>query len=120
MFCHPSTLQTHPDHFNQVLSYTTDMVKDWKSNFEVSTAIGQFEAVLAGVGIGILHDFMVQRHPDLHRLFSQRSINRSYWMVWHENLPAVRRIQASDLIQTLVSKEHDVFVAPTKSRSRDP
>ena len=40
------------------LNYAREFLRDWRSSIEISTAIGQFEAVRAGVGIGICHDFM--------------------------------------------------------------
>ena len=76
----------------------------------ISTAIGQFEAVRAGVGIGILHDFMVAGYPDLVRLFPDQSVRRSYWIVWHENLRVARRVKAViDLLDRIARDERDLF-----------
>lgn len=91
------------------LNYTREFSKDWQSDIEVSTAIGQFEAVRAGAGIGICHDFMAAG-TDLVRLFPELSVTRSYWIVWHENLRVARRVQAvADKLDQIVKEERHLF-----------
>jgi len=93
------------------LNYTREFARDWQSNIEVSTAIGQFEAVRAGAGIGICHDFMASGDRDLVRLFADLSVTRSYWIVWHENLRVARRVQAvAKLLDQIVRNERHLFV----------
>ena len=94
------------------LNYTGDFLRDWQSDVAVSTAIGQFEAVRAGVGIGILHDFMAVEEPGLVRLFPNISVKRSYWMVWHENMRVARRVKAViDMLDAIVREQRSQFVA---------
>ena len=92
------------------LNYAREFVRDWTSDIEVSTAIGQFEAVRAGAGIGICHDFMASGVPELVRLFPEKSVTRSYWIVWHENLRVARRVQAvADLLDRIVREDRHLF-----------
>ena len=101
---HPASLGDLRDHdlvgyvddlvYTPELNYAQDILKDWQSTVSVATAIGQFEAVRSGAGIGVLHDFMAAGHDDLVLLLPQVRIVRSYWTVWHENLRAARRVQA--------------------------
>ena len=92
------------------LNYTQDILRDWTSVIEVSTAIGQFEAVRAGTGIGILHDFMARGDETLTRLFPEKSAKRSYWIAWHENLRAAPRVQAVvGLLADIVREERALF-----------
>ena len=71
----------------------------------------QFEAVRAGAGIGICHDFMTAR-TELIRLFPELSVTRSYWTVWHENLRVARRVQVfADLLDKIVKEDRDLFRA---------
>ncbi|WP_299651285.1 LysR family transcriptional regulator [uncultured Jannaschia sp.] len=92
------------------LNYAADMLRDWRSTIEVSTAIGQFEAVRSGAGIGILHDFMAAACPDLVRLFPEQSVTRTYWTVWHENMRVARRVQAVvELLDTITREERHLF-----------
>lgn len=93
------------------LNYVREFARDWQSDIEVSTAIGQFEAVRAGAGIGICHDFMAAQDPDLVRLLPTLRAQRSYWMVWHENQRVTRRVQAvADLLVDLVEPQRALFV----------
>lgn len=92
------------------LNYMREFLRDWQSDIAVSTAIGQFEAVRAGGGIGILHDFMAAGEPSLVRLFPELEVTRSYWIVWHENLRVARRVQAvADMLDRIVREERRLF-----------
>ena len=88
------------------LSYASEFIRGWRSDIEVSTAIGQFEAVRSGAGIGICHDFMIAENPDLVRLFPDKSVTRSYWLVWHENQAVARRVRAVVEVLDEIAKEH--------------
>ena len=74
------------------LNYAEEFWAGWRSDIEISTATGQLEAVRAGAGVGALHDFMAAGDSSLVRLFPERSVTRSYWAVWHENLASSRKI----------------------------
>ena len=94
------------------LNYAQEFLRDWQSDIEISTAVGQFEAVSASGGIGICHDFMAAGKPDLVNLFPQLSVMRSYWIVWHENLRVARRVQAVvHMLDQMVREERTLFVA---------
>lgn len=92
------------------LNYTPDFMRGWRSSIEVSTAIGQFEVVRSGAGVGILHDFLAVREPGLVRLFPDIGVTRTYWMVWHENMRVARRVQAVvELLAGIVREERNLF-----------
>ena len=96
--------------YTPALNYAREFTRDWRSDIEVSTAIGQFEAVRAGAGIGICHDFMTSGAVGLVRLFPDLSVTRNYWVVWHENLRVARRVQAvADLLDRIVREERCLF-----------
>ena len=73
------------------LNYAPEFLRGWRSTIEVSTALGQIEAVRSGAGIGVLHDFMAAAHPELVRLFPEQTASRAYWTVWHENMRVAYR-----------------------------
>ncbi|MGQ7847076.1 LysR family transcriptional regulator [Granulosicoccus sp. 3-233] len=80
--------------FSSELEYNKQIYSSWRSAIEISGVIGQFEAVRAGAGIGVLHDFMAARDPSLIPVLPDDStLSRSYWMVWHESLKNSRRVQ---------------------------
>ena len=118
----PETLADLKDHtlvgyvedliYTPELNYAPDFLRGWRSMIEVSTAIGQFETVRSGAGIGILHDFMAAGQPALVRLFPERTVARTYWTVWHENMRVARRVQAAvELLDQLVREERHLFRA---------
>lgn len=75
------------------LNYAADICRDWKPAFEVSSALGQVEAVRAGAGIGILHSFIASAHPELVPVLAEKVIHRAYWLSYHESVRSLRRIQ---------------------------
>ncbi|HAT86829.1 MAG TPA: LysR family transcriptional regulator, partial [Rhizobiales bacterium] len=96
--------------FSQSLNYSAEMMKGERTQFECASALGQTEAVKAGLGIGILHGFMAREDPDLVEILPQRSIQRAYWAVYHESTRRLGRITAvSDYIYRLVEQEKHIF-----------
>ncbi len=80
--------------FSSELEYNKQIFSNWRSTIEISGVIGQFEAVRAGAGIGVLHDFMASKERSLIPVLPNEStLSRSYWMVWHESLKNSRRVQ---------------------------
>lgn len=95
---------------NPSLAYAAEISRDWKPDFEVSSALGQVEAVRAGAGIGILHAFIARADPDLVPLFPDRTIRRAYWLTYHDSARTLRRMTAvSALISELVENEKSLF-----------
>lgn len=93
------------------LNYATSVLKDWRSAVEVATAMGQLEAVRAGAGIGVLHDFMARGVGELVMLFPEVRIERTYWTVWHENLASARRVQVVvDFLHKTARAEREAFI----------
>ncbi|MEM8570390.1 MAG: LysR family transcriptional regulator [Pseudomonadota bacterium] len=96
--------------YTSELNYAREIARDWRSDIEISTAIGQFEAIRAGVGIGICHDFMASAAPELRRLLPERRATRAYWIVWHENLQVARRVQVVvEMLGRIVREERSIF-----------
>jgi DNA-binding transcriptional LysR family regulator len=93
------------------LNYASEFLRAWRSHFEISSAIGQVEAVRAGAGIGVLHDYLARRDPELvHVLPAHRAV-RSYWTAIHENLRDVARVRAAaDFLTESVHEAQADFV----------
>ena len=84
------------------LNYAIDFHRGWRSSVEITSAIGQVEAVRAGAGIGALHDYLAEG-PGLAPVLPELSVVRSYWLAMHENLRDVARVRvaAEFLIDTV-------------------
>ncbi len=98
--------------FSPSLNFTGEVMRDWDAGFEISSAIGQTEAVKAGAGVGILHDYVARQHPELVRIMPEFTIRRSYWTTYHETSRDLLRLRTVvDYIRELVAAEHTIFVA---------
>jgi DNA-binding transcriptional LysR family regulator len=96
--------------FAPTLNYNDEILKNWASTLEVSSAVGQFEAVRSGFGIGVLHDFMVRSSDKLVRLFPTPTLSRTYWTVWHESMGNTKNIRVvSDFLADLARDHKDRF-----------
>lgn len=93
------------------LDYGPEIMPDWQASFAVSSALGQLEAVRSGAGIGILHTFIARSHDDLVPVPVAPPIRRAYWLVYHETVRPLRRVQAvSSFIAAAVEAERASFV----------
>ncbi|MCG8271948.1 LysR family transcriptional regulator [Aquamicrobium sp. NLF2-7] len=92
------------------LDYEAEFSPDWRSAFAISSALGQAEAVRAGAGIGILHTFIARSMPELVPVEVIPPIRRSYWLVYHETVRPLRRVQAAaSFITRVVERERALF-----------
>lgn len=92
------------------LDYAAEFSPTWNASFAVSSALGQVEAVRAGAGIGILHAFIARAMPDLVPVQAVAPIRRAYWLVYHESVRPMRRIQTvAAFIAAIVERERALF-----------
>ncbi len=84
--------------YASALDYSAVLVRHAGRHFRCASVMGQMEAVRAGTGIGVLHDFTVpppSSQPaghDLLRIMPQTAFLRSYHLLAHADTHAVRRI----------------------------
>jgi DNA-binding transcriptional LysR family regulator len=97
--------------FSPSLAYAQEFSSDWDAAFSISSALGQVEAVRSGAGIGILHAFIARSLPDLVPVRAAKPIRRAYWLVYHESVRTLRRIQAvAGFITRAVEAEKQLFL----------
>lgn len=97
--------------FTPELNYTSEILRGWRSDIEISSVLGQFEAVRAGAGIGVLHDFMAVPDKELVSLLPEISVQRSYWTVFHESMKNTKRVTAvAQFLDHLVSHNKSIFL----------
>src|SRR3954451_2594181 len=63
-----------------------------KRRYECGSVVAQLEAVRAGHGIGILHDYAAAKYPELVRLLPDIRFTRSYWLLSHPDTHETRRV----------------------------
>lgn len=92
------------------LAYASEISRDFRPRFAVSSALGQTEAVRSGAGIGILHTFIAHTYDDLVPVMPERQIRRAYFTVYHESMRSLRRIETVvKFIQSLVERDRTIF-----------
>ncbi|MBY0611078.1 MAG: LysR family transcriptional regulator [Beijerinckiaceae bacterium] len=80
--------------YSSALNYVRDLYGDAPTAFECASAVGQLEAIRAGIGLGVAHDYIARQYHDLQRVLPERRATRSYWIVVHEDLRDLGRIRA--------------------------
>ncbi len=67
--------------YSPVLDYFGSLERHGPRRYEVASVVAQLEAVRAGIGIGILHDYAARLHPELQLVLPAISFVRAYWLV---------------------------------------
>ena len=97
--------------YSPALDYVSELCGSVPIRFQCASAVGQLEAVRAGVGIGALHDFIARRHPELIRVLPESGATRTYWLVEHEDTRGIGRIRAvHDFLVDAVDQDRASFV----------
>ena len=92
------------------LDYAGEFSDRWDAAFSISSALGQVEAVRSGAGIGILHAFIARSLPELVPVNAAKPIRRAYWLVYHESVRPLRRVQAvAGFISEAVERDRALF-----------
>ncbi|WP_454621788.1 LysR family transcriptional regulator [Bradyrhizobium cenepequi] len=86
---------THVEDFaySRALDYAAVLGRLMSRRYECGSVVAQMEAVRAGHGVGILHDYAAQRYPELRRLLPEIRFVRSYWITSHPDTHETRRVQ---------------------------
>ena len=100
---------THVEDFvySRALDYAAEIGQQMKRHYECGSVVAQMQAVRAGHGIGILHDYAAVQYPELVRLLPMMRFTRTYWLMSHPDTHRTRR----------VSEVYD-FIVATTARNR--
>ena len=97
--------------FSTALDYVRELYGGHATHFECASAVTQLEALRAGVGLGVAHDFIARRFPDLRRVLPERRAMRAYWIVTHEDTRGLGRIRAAtEHIVASLERDRGMFV----------
>jgi DNA-binding transcriptional LysR family regulator len=97
--------------FSTALDYVRELYDGAPTSFECTSAVTQFEALRAGLGLGVVHDFIARRFKDLTRVLPERRAMRGYWIVTHEDTRGLGRIRAvHDHLVAAVERDRGVFI----------
>jgi DNA-binding transcriptional LysR family regulator len=77
------------------LRFFDQTIKNAHVVFRSTNVSAQYNAILDGTGLGLVHCFMAHQEPRLQAvLASQISVERTYWLLVHEDLRHVARVDA--------------------------
>ncbi|MFC4175631.1 LysR family transcriptional regulator [Microvirga sp. GCM10011540] len=79
--------------YSPVLDYFSGLEKYTSRRYECASVVAQVEAVRAGVGVGVLHDYAIRQLPDLQVVVPSLSFLRTYWLVMHAEVRNLRRVE---------------------------
>jgi DNA-binding transcriptional LysR family regulator len=79
--------------YASALDYTAVLQTRSARVFRCASVMGQLEAIRAGAGVGILHDFAAAGLPDLVRILPEVAFRRSYWIMTHPDTHDIRRVR---------------------------
>ena len=96
--------------FSERVNIARQVASEWVSNLAIYSPIGQVEAVRSGLGIGVLHEFLLDHHMELVSVLPELRFSREFFLVSHPTTARVPRIQAmlkfmrtlSDSMQSVV------------------
>ena len=69
--------------YTPALDYGRELAASMPRRFECGSVVGQMEAVRAGNGVAILHDYVALQVPNLKRVLPELQFTRSYWLISH-------------------------------------
>jgi DNA-binding transcriptional LysR family regulator len=96
--------------FSAALDYVRELFAGAPTAFECASVVTQLEALRAGLGLGVIHDYIAQRFDDLERVLPDRRAMRSYWIVTHEDTRGLGRIRAAhDHLIACVERDRRIF-----------
>lgn len=96
--------------YSSSLDYAQPLVYAARNRFECVSVVAQIEAIRAGIGAGVIHDYAAQQFPDLVRVLPSFSAVRTYWIVTHKSQRSLRRVAATyAFIEEEVRKAGSLF-----------
>ncbi len=104
---------THVEDFvySRALDYAAELGQRMKRHYECGSVVAQMEAVRAGHGVGILHDYAALQFPELKRVLPATHFTRTYWLMSHPDTHRTARVGVVyDYLSTTVQKAKKDFM----------
>ena len=81
--------------FSERLNIARAVWPGWKSRVSIYSPIGQVEAVRSGLGIGVLHRFLLSESDMLIPVLPELQLNREFFLVSHPSNERIPRIKVA-------------------------
>ncbi len=100
--------------YSRALDYTAELAKLMRRHYECGSVVAQMEAVRAGEGIGILHDYAAAQYPGLTRILPAMQFRRTYWLMSHPDTHDTARVATvyHAIVQSVAERRGEFLLAP--------
>ncbi|MEN3950338.1 LysR family transcriptional regulator [Iodidimonas sp. SYSU 1G8] len=97
------------------LRFLDDFIKDPNIVFESTSVVAHFNAALSGLGMAFLHCFAAEPDPNFVRILPEEvEVRREFWLVVHEDLRHVARVEAvCDFLTQLLHQNQALLMGRT-------
>ncbi len=96
------------------LRFFDNTIKNAHVVFRSTNVSAQFNAILEGLGLGLVHCFMAQRENRLQVILPEQvSVERTYWLLVHEDLRHVARVDAVCQFLTRILRQDPALMMGT-------
>lgn len=96
--------------FTNALNFLPELYEVGRRRFECASVLGQFEAVRAGVGVGVLHHYSALMDDELAPVLPEVNFRRSYYLVTHADTHDLMRVRiVVDYLVALVERNRAIF-----------
>jgi molybdate transport repressor ModE-like protein len=103
--------------YSRALDYTAELAKLMPRHYECGSVVAQMEAVRAGEGIGILHDYAAAQYPELARVLPEMRFSRTYWLMSHPDTHDTRRVAEvyRAIVESVTARKRAFIVGSSSS-----
>lgn len=92
------------------LDYMRALGGNLRAQLKSSSIAAQLQTVLSGAALGVLPRFMAHAYPDLVPILPDTTLNRSYWISFHNDLKRVERLRLVVAAMTgAVARDQAIF-----------
>ncbi len=98
--------------YASALDYSSELERHARSLFRCASVMGQMQAVRAGAGIGVLHDFAAAGQDGLIRILPEIHFERHYYLLAHADALSVRRISVLRAFLTELFRDRQAYFRP--------
>lgn len=80
--------------------------------FKSNSLVAQLQACVAGQAMAVLPSFMTHQNPNLQVVLPEEVvIKRSFWMLYHEDLRQLKRIELfSNFLKNKLEQRHAIMM----------
>jgi DNA-binding transcriptional LysR family regulator len=97
---------------SEELKYLGDLIPDANVVFKSNSLVAQLQACVAGQAMAVLPSFMTHQNPNLQVVLPEEVvIKRSFWMLYHEDLRQLKRIELfSNFLKNKLEQRHAIMM----------